>query len=212
MLGFSRIVGFAVTAVFAVIAGALGPAAAEDYPSRPVTLIVPFPAGGGVDTVGRIIAAKLSTVLGERGIVDPSSFRSLVDRQLRPQARLVAGTALAGAGARAMIDLSDGLSGDAAHVAAASGVGLRIDAGTLPLQAGVADIAEAAGRNRFEPATSGGEDYELLVALPGGRLATATDAVAKAGTTLTPIGDVVADGGDFQGAVHATAFLVAVHV
>jgi tripartite-type tricarboxylate transporter receptor subunit TctC len=29
------------------------PAAAEDYPSRPVTLIIPFPAGGGVDTIGR---------------------------------------------------------------------------------------------------------------------------------------------------------------
>jgi tripartite-type tricarboxylate transporter receptor subunit TctC len=33
------------------------PAAGQDYPSRPVTLIIPFPAGGGVDTIGRVIAA-----------------------------------------------------------------------------------------------------------------------------------------------------------
>jgi tripartite-type tricarboxylate transporter receptor subunit TctC len=46
------------------------PAAAEDYPSKPVTLIIPFPAGGGVDTVGRVIAAKLTAALGQQVIVE----------------------------------------------------------------------------------------------------------------------------------------------
>lgn len=46
------------------------PAAGEDYPTRPVTLIVPFPAGGGVDTIGRVIAAKLTTALGQQVIVE----------------------------------------------------------------------------------------------------------------------------------------------
>ena len=32
---------------------------AQDYPSKPITLIVPFPAGGGVDVIGRIVADKL---------------------------------------------------------------------------------------------------------------------------------------------------------
>jgi tripartite-type tricarboxylate transporter receptor subunit TctC len=45
-------------------------AGAEDYPSRPVTLIVPFPAGGGVDTIGRVIAARLTAALGQQVIVE----------------------------------------------------------------------------------------------------------------------------------------------
>jgi len=59
----------AVLALTAILAGGT-PIAAEDYPSRPVTLIVPFPAGGGVDTVGRTIAGKLSAALGQQVIVE----------------------------------------------------------------------------------------------------------------------------------------------
>jgi tripartite-type tricarboxylate transporter receptor subunit TctC len=46
------------------------PAAAEDYPTKTVTLIIPFAPGGGVDTVGRIIAAKLTAALGHQVIVE----------------------------------------------------------------------------------------------------------------------------------------------
>src|SRR5262245_657905 len=45
------------------------PARAEDYPSRPVSLVVAFPAGGGVDTVGRVVAQKLTDALGQQVIV-----------------------------------------------------------------------------------------------------------------------------------------------
>src|SRR5690242_6198948 len=43
---------------------------AQSFPSKPVRLIVPFPAGGGSDVVGRIVALKLSDVLGQQVVVD----------------------------------------------------------------------------------------------------------------------------------------------
>lgn len=116
----------------------------------------------------------------------------LRDRQLDPIPRLRSGSALAEAGANAMIDLSDGLVGDAGHIAAESGAALRIEAGSIPLAKGVAEAAAAAGRDPLELAVSGGEDYELLVSLPGHQLAEASIRLGEAAeTTLTPIGEVV---------------------
>ena len=54
----------------AVAAAWASAAAAQTYPSRPVTLIVPFPPGGGVDVVARIVAEKLAAGLGQQVIID----------------------------------------------------------------------------------------------------------------------------------------------
>jgi tripartite-type tricarboxylate transporter receptor subunit TctC len=55
----------ALTLLLATMSGA-----AQDYPTRPITLIVPFPAGGGVDAVARITAAKLAEALGQPIVID----------------------------------------------------------------------------------------------------------------------------------------------
>jgi tripartite-type tricarboxylate transporter receptor subunit TctC len=60
----------------AVAAGAIGlPALAQDgkYPNKPITLVVPFPAGGAVDTAGRAIGERLSKVLNQTVIIDNKS-------------------------------------------------------------------------------------------------------------------------------------------
>jgi tripartite-type tricarboxylate transporter receptor subunit TctC len=45
-------------------------ASAQDYPTRPITLVVPYPAGGGVDAMARIVADKLTAALGQQVVVD----------------------------------------------------------------------------------------------------------------------------------------------
>jgi tripartite-type tricarboxylate transporter receptor subunit TctC len=62
-----------MTATAAVIATALtnvAPAAAQAYPSRPVTMVVPFPAGGPLDTGARVMAERMRVSLGQPVIVE----------------------------------------------------------------------------------------------------------------------------------------------
>ncbi|MEA2878701.1 MAG: hypothetical protein QOF14_3897 [Hyphomicrobiales bacterium] len=53
-----------------IISVLLGSAVAQSYPSRPITMIVPFAAGGPTDTIGRIIAERLRVALGQPVIVE----------------------------------------------------------------------------------------------------------------------------------------------
>jgi thiamine-monophosphate kinase len=159
--------------------------------AEPGDLLVLTGAIGGA-AAGRLLlddatlAAAVSAPIAE----------ALRARQLDPTPRLDCGHALASAGARAMIDLSDGLAGDADHLARAGAVALRIDAGALPISEGVTEIAVAAELDPRQLAVSGGEDYELLAAIPPERLDEASAGVREAGeTNLTPIGEVKAGEG-----------------
>jgi thiamine-monophosphate kinase len=156
--------------------------------------------GDALVLTGEIGAAAAGLLLLERPelarSVPAETAERLRARQLDPTPRLAAGQVLAAAGARAMIDLSDGLGGDATHLAAASEVGIRIDADAIPLAPGVTEIAVAAGRDPLELAVAGGEDYELVAALPSERLAETIDEIGGAAeTTLTRIGAVYAGEG-----------------
>jgi tripartite-type tricarboxylate transporter receptor subunit TctC len=54
----------------AALLGAAGAAPAQDWPNRPVTMVVPFPAGGAVDAIGRIMASRMSEVLGRQVVIE----------------------------------------------------------------------------------------------------------------------------------------------
>jgi len=91
-----------------------------------------------------------------------------------------------------MLDLSDGLAGDAAHLAAASGIGLRLQLDHLPVDPAVVAVALERGIPPQRYAAEGGEDYELLVALPSTfRASDARQCQTDVGTVLTKIGEVV---------------------
>ena len=54
----------------AVAIGVCGSAYAQDYPTRTITLVVPYPRGGGVDAMARVVAERLAGVLGQQVVVD----------------------------------------------------------------------------------------------------------------------------------------------
>ena len=61
--------GYGVALVLAILAAAL-PSFAQDYPTRPLTIVVPFAAGGGTDIVARMLAQKLEQRLGKSFVID----------------------------------------------------------------------------------------------------------------------------------------------
>jgi thiamine-monophosphate kinase len=128
---------------------------------------------GVTGELGGSEAGRLALERGER-------HGGLIRRHLRPEPRLAEGRALALAGATAMIDVSDGLATDAGHVAARSGVELRIELAAVPCAPGVSP----------EDAVSGGDDYELLFTIPPARRAD-----AEAAARVTWLGEVGAGSG-----------------
>jgi tripartite-type tricarboxylate transporter receptor subunit TctC len=57
-------------AAFAIALSFAGVAHAQDFPSRPMTMIIPFAAGGPTDVLGRVVAARMSEVLGQQVVVE----------------------------------------------------------------------------------------------------------------------------------------------
>jgi tripartite-type tricarboxylate transporter receptor subunit TctC len=73
---------FALAAVVAALGGAQ--AQVQDYPNRPITLVVPYAAGGGNDVMARIVGEKMSKTLGQQVVIDnrPGAGGALATRQV----------------------------------------------------------------------------------------------------------------------------------
>ena len=112
----------------------------------------------------------------------------LVRRHLRPEPRVEAGNVAARLGAGAMIDLSDGLASDARRICERSGVGCRVELGSLPVESDAREFLASLGRDPEVVAATGGEDYELLIAAPGSVLEELAGSVEA---PFTVIGEVV---------------------
>lgn len=99
---------------------------------------------------------------------------ALAERLHRPTPRVRLGAAIAAhRAARGLIDLSDGLGAAVTQLAEASGCGARIDADAIPVMAEAREWWNATGVDPVQVSLAGGEDYELLLAVParwGGRL------------------------------------------
>jgi thiamine-monophosphate kinase len=138
--------------------------------------------GSGIGDQGSGIREQGSGI-GEQGA-------ACIARHRRPEPRVRLGVAVGRArAASAAMDLSDGLADALRQVASASGVGVRIDAEALPIEAGAREWWASRGENAERRAVEGGDDYELLFAVPA-RSGRALRAVARhvADPPLTKIG------------------------
>lgn len=128
---------------------------------------------------------------------DPQALADCVRQYRAPEPRVRIGALLGrNRAATACMDLSDGLADAVRQVAAASGLGAIVDGDALPIPAAARDWFRRSGIEPAAAAAAGGDDYELLFAVPRrahGRLATVIR--QSRGVPITRIGELTADPG-----------------
>jgi thiamine-monophosphate kinase len=143
-------------------------------------------AGDGIWVTGTIGDGALGLAVAQGKLTDPTGH--LLDRYRLPRPRLglkIAGIASAG------MDVSDGLVQDLGHLCRAAtsdhvaGLAAEIEAALVPLS----DVARAAGPAWFATCLTGGDDYELLLAVPPAHDAALRQAAQAAGMPVTRIGN-----------------------
>lgn len=129
--------------------------------------------------------------LEQRTTLDADAFAAARDRLERPIPRVALGQALRGV-ATAMIDVSDGLTGDLSHLLDASGVGASIEVARVPRSAALSAKLRGAERElALACLLAGGDDYELLFTAPAAKREVIAALTARLSVVLTRIGTIV---------------------
>jgi thiamine-monophosphate kinase len=141
--------------------------------------------GDVVAVAGTLGKAAAGLALLQSGNSDAiSSYDELVDFQRRPQPPIASGVNAAVAGATSTLDLSDGLSRDAARIAKASNVTVSLNRRDLQgFEAMLEEAARAIGANAFDWVLDGGEDHSLLATFAAG---------SSIPREFKPIGEIIA--------------------
>jgi thiamine-monophosphate kinase len=121
---------------------------------------------------------------------DAAAREMLINRYRVPQPRNALAIAVRDH-AHAAMDVSDGLAGDLAKLCTASGVSAAIDAPGIPLSSAAARLV-AQGAASLEALISGGDDYEILCAIPEDRFEAFEQAARQAEVAVTSIGTMIA--------------------
>lgn len=131
-------------------------------------------------------ALGLLAARGELADTRAEVVEELVQRYRRPEPRVVLGQGLIGM-ASAAVDVSDGLAGDLAHLAAGSGVALVLEAPKVPLSEAAAEVLHADPSQLLRVLT-GGDDYELAFTVAPARLDQVEQIARSGGVDVTVIG------------------------
>jgi thiamine-monophosphate kinase len=150
--------------------------------------------------------AGLALATGVLATDDAAAASELRRRFEYPTPRVEFGLAARGLASAAM-DLSDGLAGDLAKLAAASGLGAHVDVERLPLSRALCSVADPSRARNF--ALGGGDDYELLLAVPPAHFDALAARAAALNLTLTAIGEL-RRGNAVQWALESRSYVPAV--
>lgn len=141
-------------------------------------------------------AGGLQAIL--KGMDRTEEVKTLIGRHKRPVPRIDAGRILMESGkVGAMMDISDGIASDLRHIMKASGVGAVIALDRLPCSPELISVCAGQGWDRYELATSGGEDFELLFTGPD-------DLESELDIKVYPVGKIV-DGNELTWTVEGSA-------
>ena len=144
--------------------------------------------------LGAAVAALLAyTAAPEQAILPAEALEATRHAMVTPEPRIREGMALAASGqVTAMLDISDGLTGDLGHICERSGVGAVVELAALPVDAATRALAAALGRDPLRLALTGGDDYELLFTVRPDGVAAAQAALLSVGASATVIGEITA--------------------
>lgn len=161
----------------------------EPGPSGPILKTGARP-GDRVFVSGRLGAAYAGFMLLSHGITWPSTVvaeRSVLMAHLNPAARVKVGQQL-GPWAHALTDISDGLAAELQEITQFGRIGAVIFEDRLPIDGATRITAERFASHPTDFALYGGEDYELLAAIPPSRVAEVQEIEARTGVVMTEIG------------------------